>query len=59
MSMRTYIAETKEEIRHVSWPTRAQIIAYTLVVILISALTAAYLGGFDYLFSFVIKALAK
>lgn len=57
MAIRNYINETKEEMKHVSWPTRKQIIGYTIVVILISAFVAIYLGLFDYGFRFLIQAL--
>ena len=46
-----YLKEVRAELRHVSWPTRAQTIMYTLVVIAISLAAAVYLGLFDYLFS--------
>lgn len=57
MSLGDYIKETREEMKHVSWPTRKQIIGYTIIVIVLSAFTAAYLGAFDYLFKFLIKGL--
>jgi preprotein translocase SecE subunit len=52
-----YITETKEEMKHVSWPTRKQTIFFTVLVILISLGVAAYLGLFDYLFSLGLKSL--
>jgi len=50
-----YIAETREEMKHVSWPTRNQTIMFTILVIVISVVVAVYLGFFDYLFSLGIK----
>ncbi|MGB3922058.1 MAG: preprotein translocase subunit SecE [Minisyncoccia bacterium] len=50
-----YLKETREELRHVSWPTRRQSIAFTVGVIAISLLAAAYLGFFDFLFSQILK----
>ena len=52
-----YIRETRAEMKHVTWPTRRQAIAYTVVVIAISLITAAYLGFFDFLFSTLLKLL--
>jgi preprotein translocase subunit SecE len=46
-----YIKDTKGELKHVSWPTRKQTIAFSLIVILISVVTAALLGFFDFIFS--------
>mgnify|MGYP001615184958 FL=1 len=50
-----YIAETREELKHVSWPTKNQTTMFTILVILISIAVAAYLGFFDYLFSLGLK----
>jgi preprotein translocase subunit SecE len=55
MALGNYLKETREEMRHVSWPTRSQIIGYTLVVIFISALISIYLGVFDYLLRLLIQ----
>lgn len=55
--MFNYIKEVRGEIKHVSWPARAQIIAYTLVVIAISLSVAIYLGILDYAFSSVLKRI--
>lgn len=52
-----YITETKEEMKHVSWPTRKQTLMFTAFVIIISVAIAAYLGLFDYLFSFGLKSI--
>jgi len=41
----------------VAWPSRKQAIAYTIVVIAISLLTAAYLGAFDYVFTSLLKLI--
>ena len=46
----TYMAETRAELKHVTWPTRQQAIVFTAVVILISVGVAVFLGFFDYLF---------
>lgn len=53
--MFNYFKEVRAEMRHVSWPTRAQAITYTVVVIAVSLVTSFYLGAWDYLFSIVIK----
>jgi preprotein translocase subunit SecE len=49
--MINYFKEVRAELRHVSWPTRAQTITYTAMVIGISLVAAAYLGVLDYIFS--------
>lgn len=45
-----YIKDTQAELKHVSWPTRQQAIAFTVVVILISIVVSFFLGLFDSLF---------
>lgn len=51
MKLVDYIKETKSEIKHVSWPTKSQSIWFTIIVIVISLLTAFFLGFFDFIFS--------
>ena len=49
MGLIQYIKETQVELKHVSWPTRRQAIAFTVVVILVSVGVALYLGLLDYI----------
>ncbi|OHA95599.1 MAG: preprotein translocase subunit SecE [Candidatus Zambryskibacteria bacterium RIFCSPHIGHO2_02_FULL_39_16] len=50
-----YIKDTRGELKHVSWPTRKQSFVFTIVVIIISILTATFLGFFDYIFSLILQ----
>lgn len=50
-----YIKETRGELVHVTWPTRKQAIVFTIVVVVLSLLTAFFLGFFDYLFSLILQ----
>ncbi|MCI0619626.1 preprotein translocase subunit SecE [Candidatus Wolfebacteria bacterium] len=52
----TYLRETRGELKHVSWPTRRQALVFTVVVIIVSLATAAYLGLFDYIFEKLLQA---
>lgn len=45
-----FLGEVKQELKHVSWPTQNQAWGYTILVIVISLLIAAYLGVFDWIF---------
>ena len=58
MSIGTYLKETKVELTHVSWPSRKQSIAFTVVVIIVSLGTAFLLGFFDFLFSKLLGLIA-
>lgn len=54
-NLKQYIVEVKTEAKKVSWPTRKVTIKDSTIVIVISLATAAFLGGVDYLLSFLIK----
>ena len=51
MAFGDYLKETRGELKHVSWPTRKQAIAFTAIVIIISLGLSIYLGLLDYVFS--------
>lgn len=55
MKIGTYIKETQAEMKHVSWPTRKQAIAFTAIVVLVSVAVAVLLGFFDFLFTLGIE----
>lgn len=57
MALAEYIKETRAEVKHVSWPTTRQIISYTVIVIVISIITAFYLGALDFAFSFILDKI--
>lgn len=57
MKITEYIKETRAEMVHVTWPTRKQAIAYSVLVVLISVGIAAFLGLFDYIFSKLLTLL--
>lgn len=54
-----YFKETKAEFRHVNWPTRHQTFMYTIVVVFVSVLTAAFLGVFDTLFAYLLRLIVS
>lgn len=57
MAVLDYLKETRGELKHVSWATRKQTVAYTTIVIGISLALAIYLGIFDFIFTRIIKLL--
>ena len=57
MSLIDYLKETRGEMKQVSWPTRRTAIAFTVIVILVSIITAFYLGFFDFVFTSGLKTL--
>lgn len=54
--LKTFFAEARQELRHVNWPTRQEAIRLTLVVVGLSVLLAAFLGVFDYLFTYILQS---
>ena len=46
-----FLKETKAELKKVNWPTKPELIKYTLIVIGMSLGVAFFLGGLDFGFS--------
>ncbi len=54
-----YLREVRAELVRVDWPSRTELIASTIVVIVVLVVLAAYLGAWDALFTYVFTQLAK
>ncbi len=52
-----YLKESRAELAKVDWPSRAQAIRLTLVVVVFSVVIAAFIGGVDYFFSNLMQKL--
>lgn len=50
-----FLRESKIELKKVTWPTKQEVIKYTLIVIIFSLITALFLGGLDFVFSFILN----
>lgn len=55
--MFNYFRDVRAEMKHVSWPSRQLTVAYTLVVVGVSLVTAFYLGLLDYIFRLIIEQI--
>ena len=55
--IKMFLIEARQEFKHVNWPTRQEATRLTLIVIGISLAIAVFMGVFDYLFSYGLKAL--
>ncbi len=55
--IKKFLQESREELRHVNWPTRNEAVRLTTVVVGLSVGLAAFLGSFDYGFTTLIKTL--
>ena len=47
--------EVRSELKRVSWPSRQETIKDTLIVIGFSLAVAAFLGGLDFLFTWLLE----
>jgi preprotein translocase SecE subunit len=47
-ALTTYLRHVREEFAHIVWPSRETAIAHTLVVLLIAAVIAVWIGILDY-----------
>ena len=53
--MITYYREIVTELGKVSWPTREQLRASTIVVLVVTAIFAVFIGSFDWVLSQVVQ----
>lgn len=49
--IRQFLREVRLELKKVDWPTRRELISYTIVVLCTLIVTTAYVAGLDYVFS--------
>ena len=52
---RTFLTEVRNETRRVTWPSRTEVYATTVVVILTSAFFGIYLWGMDVALSYLVN----
>ncbi len=55
--IKSYIIEVKTEAKKVSWPSRKTAVKDSFIVIGISLVTAAFLGGVDYALSVIMQKI--
>jgi preprotein translocase subunit SecE len=56
---RTFLTEVRNEMRRVTWPSRKEVYATTVVVILTSAFFGLYLWGLDLVLSAAVSAIFR
>ena len=57
MKLIAYLRDVKAELSKVEWPKREEVVKLTLVVLIISATFALYLGGLDLAFTKLIETI--
>ena len=51
----TFLKEVRLEMKKVNWPDKQEVIRYTLIILGISLIVAAFLGGLDILFTSLLE----
>jgi preprotein translocase subunit SecE len=52
-----FMREVRAELKKVSWPTRPEVLRYTIIVLVALAVFTGFVFGIDYLFGEVFRAL--
>jgi preprotein translocase subunit SecE len=55
----SFLREVKIETKKVNWPSKKETFRYTLIVIFVSLLVAAFLGTLDYLFANFLRKIIR
>ena len=55
----SYIIEAKSEFDKVVWPTRAETMRLTLLVVIVSVIVGAYIAGMDALFTALVERFLR
>lgn len=58
-SITTFLSETKVELKKVTWPTKQELIANTIVVIIAVVLCAALIWIIDSIFSMLFRIILQ
>ena len=51
-----FFKEVYVELRKTNWLSRKEVLRYTLIVLAVTIVVAAFLGGLDYAFSTILKS---
>lgn len=54
IKIRDFLKEVRLEMKKVNWPTRNEAIKYTLIVVVLSVIVAAFLGGLDAVYQYLL-----
>ena len=53
-TIKAFLENTQQEFQRVNWPTGAETVRLTIMVIVMSLGVAIFLGAFDFLFTFLL-----
>jgi len=55
VKIKDFLKEVRLEMKKVNWPTRKETIKYTLIVVGLSIVVAAFLGGLDAIYQYLLN----
>lgn len=58
-SLVSYFKNVRAELDHVVWPKPKTAVGHTILIIIISAATAAFIAALDYVFTNVVGSLLR
>ena len=50
-----FLKDVKLELSRVNWPTKKETITYTMAVVVLSLVVAGFLGGLDFVFTWILN----
>ena len=53
--LKIFLQESRQELKRVNWPTKKETVKYTLFVIGLSLIIAAFLGLLDFIFARILS----
>ncbi|OGZ67157.1 MAG: preprotein translocase subunit SecE [Candidatus Staskawiczbacteria bacterium RIFCSPHIGHO2_02_FULL_34_10] len=53
--VRNFFKEVYAELRKTNWLSRKEVLRYTIIVLIVTVVVSAILGGLDYIFSEILK----
>jgi len=53
--LKIFLQESQQELKRVNWPTKKETVKYTLFVIGLSLIVAAFLGLLDFIFARILS----
>lgn len=55
----TFLEETRNELKQVSWPTQAEVVRLTMLILVISIIVGLFIGGIDFLLTQLTQLVLK
>jgi preprotein translocase subunit SecE len=55
----SFFGEVKGELSKVVWPKKEEVIKLTLLILIISVIVGAYVGGLDYAFTLLLEYIVS